>query len=64
MRSLSFIFIAVELYQSKKGALALFLEQTIQPGRDRDVFGGGIQRLGEVEGTGEAGGVNASQVSA
>ena len=47
-----------------KGVLAIFPEQTIQPGRSRDVFGGGIQRLGEVEGTGEAGGVNASLVSA
>ena len=35
-----------------------------QERRGGDVFGGGIQRLGEVEGTGEASGMNASQVSA
>ena len=61
---MSFIFIAVELYQNKKGVLAIFPGEMIQPGCGGDVFGGGIQRLGEVEGTGEAGGVNASQVSA
>ena len=54
----------MELYQNKKGVLAIFPGEMIQPGRGGDVFGGGIQRLGEVEGTGEAGGVNASQVSA